>query len=142
MKFLLPLALAFLTAACATPKPQQGTAAHQRMLEEEARQNFMALKAREHKHAAPAASTRRIARNEAPRPIGAFRRIDDLWRDGISWLREEPRRIDETIYYHDVRPRPRPKATLSRAYEKYARELGKKPEDLTPKEREWARGHY
>jgi DNA polymerase-3 subunit gamma/tau len=47
MKFFPPVALAFLLTACAvTPEDQQ--AAHQRQLEKQARENFIALKAQEH----------------------------------------------------------------------------------------------
>lgn len=54
MKFsVLPaFALALVLAACATPEEKE--AAHQRQLAEEARLNFLALKAREHPSAAPA----------------------------------------------------------------------------------------
>ena len=45
MKQFLPLSLALLLAACATPEDR--TTVRQRQLEKEARENFMALKARE-----------------------------------------------------------------------------------------------
>jgi hypothetical protein len=70
MKLLLPLSLALLLTACATPEDR--AAAHQRQLEKEARENFIALEsARAQEPRARCANRpRRTARaNLAPPPI-------------------------------------------------------------------------
>jgi len=48
LKLILPTALASIVAACAVVPPKPGTDAYQKMLEDQARENFYALKAREH----------------------------------------------------------------------------------------------
>ena len=57
---------------------------------------------------------------------------------------EKSRRFnDDTIYYYDMPRGSEPSSERYRAYKaKYARSLAKRPEDLTPEEREWVRRHY
>ncbi len=63
MKFFLPVVLACLAVACVPPKP--GTAAHQRLLENQAKENFYALKDKERKSAPPST----VARTEEPAKV-------------------------------------------------------------------------
>ena len=128
MKSLLPLALAFLLAACATPEDKD--AAHQRQLEKEARENFMALKARE-----GGPRPVRLAQNEPLTPAKTYHHS--------SYRAEPARRADDTIYYWDMPRRNETPSALYLAYlQQSARELAKRPEDLAPEEREWVRRHY
>jgi hypothetical protein len=98
MKQFLPLALAALLAACVTPEDR--TTVHQRQLEKEARENFMALKAREQ-----TTSVRhvRLAENEPAPPARIYR--------GYS-IAERPRRPDDTIYYWDMPRHTEPQSAL------------------------------
>jgi outer membrane biosynthesis protein TonB len=66
MKFLVPLILASLLVACAAP--EDPATAHQRKLYEEARANFLALKAQERKGSAPMASARPAPTPATPAP--------------------------------------------------------------------------
>jgi hypothetical protein len=153
MKFLLALALAFLTAACAAPQP--GTASHQRQLAEEARENFYLLKAQQGRPSRPIASI------EAPAPKRARRQPSIVKQPTPARTRFAParpapralryvasaprtvRQVDDTIYYYDVPHGPEPTSARYRAAKvQYARELSKRPQDLTSEEREWVRSHY
>jgi hypothetical protein len=133
MKLLPSIALALLLAACATT-PEDTVAANQRQLEKEARENFMALKARERQSSAPgspAAPVSSLFRSARSKPIAPISRP------------ETARPRDETIYLWNVPRRAEAKSARYLVYEKkYARALGKKPEDLSPEEREWFRRHY
>ncbi len=56
---------------------------------------------------------------------------------------KKPRPSDETVYLYDMPHGPEPNSPRYRAYKiQYAHELAKRPEDLTPGEREWVRRHY
>ncbi len=157
MKLLLPLAFALFLTACVTPEDKN--AAHQRQLEKEARENFMALKAQEHRTAPPAAPPQ-VARTEStnpaihPQPFLPARtattkptKSTKPAKPTISFhslFRVEPaRRSDDTVYYWNVPRRTETPSAAYRAYERqYAHELAKRPEDLAPEEREWVRRHY
>jgi len=174
MKFLFPVALTLLTVACSAP-PKPGTEAHQRQLAEEARENFLALQARERQSNRPIASTEAPARTKKP-PLKPFQ-LNQPFAFTNPFARAQPaptvyrgrgatpapsarppkptanadrltraernRRAADTVYYYDVRRRPEPPSPRYRAYKiQYARELAKRPEDLTSEEREWVRRHY
>jgi nitrous oxide reductase accessory protein NosL len=138
MRFL-PLVIALLLAACSTPEDK--ATAHQRQLNEEARANFLALKAIERKNAPP----KPVARAETPPASRAgllyrFTKPVETWK---FWTSQTKPRNDGTVYYHDLPQPAKPKAVHHRAaLRKYARKLGKKTADLTAKERAWARAHY
>lgn len=181
MKFLPPLVFALLTTACVAPAPQPGTAAHQRQLADEARENFYALKELERKSRPGAV----VARKEAPKPafseksrkpapkVAAARstkpaktlakapapakraasvkplasgqpaKSRGLFKPADSNRLAKNRRNDDTVYYYDLPRTSEPKSARYRAYKRqYAEALGKSPEALTPKEREWVRMHY
>ena len=56
---------------------------------------------------------------------------------------EKARPSDETVYLYDMPHGPEPNSPRYRAYKiQYAHQLAKRPEDLTPQEREWVRRHY
>ena len=62
LKLILPTALASIVAACAVVPPKPGTDAYQKMLEDQARENFYAMKAREH----PSRPAPVVAQTEPP----------------------------------------------------------------------------
>ena len=120
MKILLSLTIiaTFLITACSTPEERQRAAAaeRQRKLHEEARERFEEQKEKERDRAEEVADARRHAAEDA--------------RD----------RAEEVA---DARRRAAEDATRYRAYEvEYARQLGKKPSQLTPAERQWVREHF
>lgn len=96
VKFLLPLALALILAACSTPEDKE--AAHQRQLHEEARANFMAMKARERKSGAPMAARTGVP---AAAPLPSSRPEPRVKAPRSSEPKRKPRN-DETIYYWNV----------------------------------------
>src|SRR5260370_35691998 len=65
MKFLFPLSIALLLAACVTT-PEDKAIAHQVQLEKEARENFYALKAQQHH--GPVSRPEQPAATPPPRP--------------------------------------------------------------------------
>jgi hypothetical protein len=85
----------------------------------------------------PTPKPARFAAKVAPKPRKPTESINPFGRY------ERNRRSDETIYYSDI-PRGRePNSSRYQAYKaKYARSLAKRPEDLTPEEREWVLRHY
>lgn len=150
MKYLLPIALAIFVSACSTPEPPKtGTAAHQQQLYEEARANFMAMKAQERKNTAAKVASRRDNRTESVRRTepswtnDIVRRIETFWRTETSRRTQPRHRRDDTLYYHEpAQGRRSPSAHYRAAEARYAHELAKNPEDLRPEEREWAHRHY
>ena len=152
MKFFLPLTLAVLLAACATP--QEKEVDHQQELEKEARKNFYALKAQEHPNAPPAPTPAPTPAPGlfaflAPQPAATTSSTTTSRPAKIARQQATPRprarvpQPDETVYYWQVQSRtaatnPRFQAAEAR----YARKLAKSPEDLTPEERIWAHEHY
>ena len=108
------LCAALLLAACASPEQQ--AADHQRQLREEARERFEERKREERERAEDVAEARRRAAEDAQQ------------------------RTDDVV---DARRRAAEDAARYRAYEQeYARQLGKKPSQLTPEERAWVRDHF
>ncbi len=160
MKHFPQLAVAILLTGCALT-PQDREAAHQNQLAKQARENFIAMKQQEHPgqavvlhdEATPAPQPRKLAMfggqpatTPAPRgrastaPTAQF--IPTSYQPATPQPRG-PRRADDTVYYWQVqaahqRTTPRQQAAEAR----YARELAKRPEDLTPDERMWAHEHY
>jgi hypothetical protein len=152
MKQLFPFSLAVILAACAAPAPQPGTESHQRQLEKEARENFYAMQAENRRKNPRLQARAEAARVEAaraeespertPRTAKAIPRKshDDL--DPFARYRPS-RNSDDTIYLYDMPNGPEPRSERYRTYKiQYARSLAKRPEDLTPEEREWVRRHY
>jgi hypothetical protein len=110
----LVLSAALVFAACSTP--EQRAAAHQRQLQEEAREKFSEQKEQERERAEEVANARKDAAEDARK------------------------RAEEVT---DARRRAAEDAARYRAYEaEYARQLGKKPSQLTPAERAWVREHF
>lgn len=212
LKLILPTALASMVAACAVVPPKPGTDAYQKMLEDQARENFYALKAREHPSRpapvvaqtapppkvhlkpfhpfatttaapapAPAPTPRPVALSKpipaatpappvkpavaikppGPKPVAAAtpppprkpiavakpaptpKPFKPLAITNPFARTEKPRPNDETVYLYDMPHGPEPNSPRYRAYKiQYAHELAKRPEDLTPEEREWVRRHY
>ena len=214
MKLLLPVFPALLLISCAVPMtpPQPGTAAHQALLQKQARENFYAMKERERERfpqrrvaqATPAEKVRlkpfqpapapRLARQMAPKPtperepqpfayINLFGRKMSTGKPKPKLLVSEkpvaPRKVpakpaakkelvtrvervaqparetpppggyvhtqkdDGTQYFYDVPRGPEPNTPRYFAYKaRVARELNKRPEDLTTSERDWVRRHY
>jgi hypothetical protein len=153
MKFLVPLALVLLFAACAST-PVDTEAARQARLEKEARANFYVM--REQLSSRPIPPPTPTPAPAASRGLFAF--VDTRGGGPNSQTappptfpeRTKPPRPpkappkDDTVYYWQVPP-PRPLAgapQFTKAELRYARELAKNPENLTPEERLWAREHY
>lgn len=159
MKQFPQLALAILVTGCAFT-PEDREAAHQRQLAKEARENFIALKAQEHPgqavvlhdEATPMPQPRKLsafggptATTPAPRGRASVAPTSQFVPTAYQAPTSQPRhsRQDDTVYYWQVqashqRTTPRQQA----AEAKYARELAKRPEDLTPEERTWAHEHF
>jgi len=147
MKLFLPLSLAFCLAACALT-PEDREAAHQRRLWEEARANFLSQGGRERPPLTPAP-------NPAPQlepflqkqtaAAGGANPAPSSGMPGRSKPTPKPkvaRKTGDTVYYWQVRPPQTNSGRYSTAELKYAHFLAKRPEDLTPEERLWAREHY
>ena len=126
MKRLIPLLCAAITfSGCATPEEKaraeaaerrQDAAERQRELEEQARENFQREREMEAERRGDFAEARRDAAEDT----------DERRRDSAERRQE----IAE-----DVR--------RFREYEvEYARQLGKRPSQLTPAEREWLRANF
>ena len=108
------LCATLLLAACASPEQQ--AADRQRQLQEDAREKFEEQRQQERERAEDVANARRRATEDARR------------------------RTEEVT---DARRRAAEDAARYRAYEQeYARQLGKKPSQLTPAERAWVRDHF
>lgn len=165
MKYLTPLALAVVLTSCAIP-PEDKQEAHQRKLEKEARENFIAMKAQEHpgrevmlndeprptpkpglfasggQPPAPAPRTAQRSRSAQPTPV--TRPV--FASNPEPWYAHPTRSLasrDDTVYYWQVesaRSRTTPQEKAAEA--KYAHKLAKRPEDLSPEERLWAHEHY
>ncbi len=111
---IVPICAALLFSGCSTP--EQRAAAHQRELQEEAREKFAEQKEHEKERAEEVANARKEAAEDARK------------------------RTEEVA---DARRRASEGAARYRAYEEeYARQLGKKPSQLTPAERAWVREHF
>jgi hypothetical protein len=152
MKQFAPFALAVFLAGCAIT-PQDREAAHQHQLEKEARANFIALKAQEHPgqaivlhdEAAVAAATTNAAAAPRTRARASLEPTNHFVRTTYAPPAPVPRaaRQDDTVYYWQVQATQRHTTPRQQAAEaKYARELAKRPEDLTPEERVWAHEHF
>jgi len=142
MKQFCPLALAILVAGCAIT-PQDREASHQRQLEKEARANFIALKSQEHPGQAVVLHDEAAA--TAPRPRASLQPtshfVPTAYVPPASAARVS--RQDDTVYYWQVQTAHRRTTPRQQAAEaRYARELAKHIEDLTPEERTWADEHY
>lgn len=164
MKYLSPLVLSLLLAACAvTPEDQQD--AHQRKLAKEARANFIAMKQQEHPgravvlndEARPTPKPELFAFG-APQPTPSARTRNHAASASASqsgpafvptsFYAPPPKQrtqgsADGTVYYWQVPPpahRTTPRQQAAEA--RYARELAKRPENLTPEEKLWAHEHY
>ncbi|HEY3901155.1 MAG TPA: hypothetical protein VGM54_21270 [Chthoniobacter sp.] len=146
MKFLVPLTVVVLLTACSTPEDKE--AAHQRQLEKEAKENFYAMRARLGTHPVPPPTP-----TPAPQGRGLFAFADTHPAPkSVPVNQEQPRaaakpkpvpRGDGTVYYWDTRPSTEGRTrNFSGAEIRYARELAKRPENLTPEERLWAKEHY
>jgi hypothetical protein len=149
--------------------PVDQEAARQRELEKQARANFIALKAQAHPdrpvvlHDEPAppppqpnafASARRPAATPVPRANTAYQyqpvpratpKSNVAWRPSFYYspTPKPQASVGDTVYYWQV-PSAR-QATSPRfqaAEARYARQLAKRPEDLTPEERMWAHEHF
>lgn len=111
---LIPFCVLLVFTACSTPEQQ--AADRQRKLHEQARERFEEQKERERERAEDVAEARRRAAEDA----------QDRARD-VAEARE--RAAEDAARY--------------RAYEtEYARQLGKKPSQLTPAERQWVRDNF
>lgn len=154
MKHFSPLALAILLTGCAVT-PEGKEAAHQHQLEKEARANFIALKQQEHpgqpvvlNDEAAAARQRKLAASEAQARHGRASISPTTRFEPTAYVAPTPqsrgaRRGDDTIYYWQLQAVQRRTTPRQQAAEaKYARELAKRPEDLTSEERMWAHEHY
>ena len=181
MKFFVPSASAIvlLLAACSTPEEKESR--HQRQLAEEARLNFLALKAREHHLPSQVATTKAPARNKPlkpsitaapvksiavvkpapkptpkPKPVVVAKPVTPVKpvavvkpakpvataKSQTIARTEKPRGPSDTVYIWDVAHQPGANsAQYSAAEVRYARKIGKKPSQLTPAERQWAREH-
>jgi hypothetical protein len=168
MKYFPPVALAFLLTACAvTPEDQQ--AVHQRQLEKEARENFIALKSQEHpgrpvvlhdeappptpkpsfisfapeQQPAAALTPPPAPRRRAKAPTPVAPPLQPYFAARSTPKPRAPHAIDDTVYYWQVPPPGQPLTPHQQAAEaKYARALAKRPADLTPEERLYAHEHY
>jgi hypothetical protein len=152
MKFFLPATLAILLAACAFT-PEDKEAAHQRQLEKEARENFYALKAQEHPNAPPAPAS--AAPTPAPHlvafqqpqpqpmPPRRSKAAPKATAKATKVAKARTPRPDDTVYYWQVQPHSNAThVRLQVAEARYARQLAKSPEQLTPEERVWAHEHF
>ena len=112
----LPLLLAVALGLSACSTPEQRAAEHQRELRKEAQEKFEEQKEKDKE------------------------RADDV-REARERAAEDARKRTEDI--EDARQRAAQDAARYKAYEtEYARQLGKKPSQLTPAERQWVRDHY
>ncbi len=152
MKHFSQLALAILLTGCAVT-PEGKEAAHQRQLEKEARANFIALKQQEHpgqpvvlNDEAAAARQRKLAAEEQAHGranISPTTRFEPTAYVAPTPQSRGSRRADDTVYYWQTQAMQRRTTPHQQAAEaRYARELAKRPEDLTPEERVWAHEHY
>ena len=110
--------LALILSACASPEERRraAEAERQKELREQAREKFEEEKEKEKERAEEVADARRRAGEDARS------------------------RADEVA---DARRRAAEDAQHYKAYEEeYARQLGKKPSQLTPAERQWVREHF
>lgn len=157
MKLLFPVALGLVLASCSSimPEPKPGTAAHQQWLRDQARENFLALKAQERKNRpapAPTPEPERVAfrpffkrkpqSTPAPSPqLAEFRARKPKPTPRLAEAR--PRQPDDTLYIWNT-PRQQEPSTqrFTKGEIRYARELAKSPENLTSEERLWARRRY
>jgi hypothetical protein len=147
MKFLVPLTLFVLLTACSTPEDKE--TAHQNQLEKEARANFYVMRAQLSTHIQPSPTP-----TPAPEKGGLFAFVDTRPAPkSVPANQVAPRASgkpkpmphgDGTVYYWDVQPHSTEASNrnFSRAEIRYAHELAKTPENLTPEERLWAREHY
>lgn len=128
MKFLVPLVLASLLVACAAPVDP--ATAHQRKLYEEARANFLALKAQERKKSGPIASAKPAPTVATPaptllaklfppsRPTPLLKPTPAAKPAPLAKRTAKPAsRADGTLYFNPTRlakptPTPTPKPTL------------------------------
>lgn len=155
MKLLLPAILCVVFAACESvvPAPQPGTAEHQRLLHEQARENFLALKAQERARTGKPAPTSLAARPpQATPPPARFQPTavkPQQAARSASWkpLRAAKRApVGDTIYEPTAEGRAEQLAWELRQAQEYlafeareARLLGKTPAQLTRQERAWIR---
>ncbi|MEP6672754.1 MAG: hypothetical protein ABJF10_26555 [Chthoniobacter sp.] len=113
LPFLLVTALAL--AACVS-SPQEKAAEHQRELQEQAKEKFEEQKEKDKERADEVREARERAADDAKK------RTEDV---------------------ADARQRAAADAARYKAYEtEYAHQLGKKPSQLTPEERQWVRDHF
>jgi len=142
MKFLFPLCIAVLLPACAST-PQDSSAAHQRKLWEEARANYLAMGGRDSSQPEPNQPT---AAQPAPTPkhrLFASRQSPPPPAPKPAPQPKLARNNDDTVYYWQVPPPAKSTSPRDQVAEaKYARQLAKRPEDLTPEERIYAHEHY
>jgi hypothetical protein len=145
MKYFPPLALCILLIGCAVT-PEDKEAAHQRQLEKEARENFIAMKAQQHPgrpvvlyDEAPATQQPKMVSSIVKHPSA----IAPAAYNPPTPKSRGRRYADDTTYYwqvESVRQRTSPRQQAAEL--KYARALAKRPENLTPEERTWAHEHY
>jgi hypothetical protein len=166
MKYLPPFALALLLPACAiTPEDKQ--AARQHELEKQARENFIAMKAQEHPGRpvvlhddAPPPTPRPsgfaiFGGGQKPAPKPGFHASSQprptpeqkvAWTPTLFASNAKPRpsrSTDDTVYFWQVESNHQHTTPREQAAEaKYARQLAKRSEDLTPEERMYAHEHY
>ena len=117
---ILPLTIvaAIALASCASPEERKraAEAEHQKELREEAKEKFEEQKEKDRERAEDVANARERAAEDARA------------------------RTEEVT---DARRRAAEDGERYRAYEaEYARQLGKKPSQLTPAERQWVREHF
>lgn len=116
MKTIVVSFFGAVLAFTACSSPEQRAAAHQRELREEAREKFEERKQEERDRAEEVADARKDTGEDARK------------------------RAEEVA---DARQRGAEDAARYRAYEaEYARQLGKKPSQLTASERAWVREHF
>jgi hypothetical protein len=123
--FLSLLSASVLLMGCATPEEKARTAAererraheeHQQQLEEEARENF---------------------ERERARHAGIDEEDEEARREAAEDAADRAREVAEE------RAEAAEEASRYRAYEvEYARQLGKRPSQLTPAERAWVREKF
>ena len=116
MKLLpLSLAAALAVSGCAST-PREKEAQRQRELHEQAREKFEEQKEKEKEH-------------------------EEEIREARERAAEDARKHQEDVA--DARHRAAEDGARYKAYEaEYARQLGKKPSQLTPEERQWVRDHF
>lgn len=116
MKLLPLLLVAALGVPACVSSPQEKEAERQRELREQAKEKFEEQKEKEKEHA-------------------------DEIREARERAAEDAKKRTEDIA--DARQRAAQDAARYKAYEtEYARQLGKKPSQLTPEERQWVRDHF